>query len=324
MPILACNAILGIEDLPAEAVDAGVDAAEAAVEPRVDSGVADAIADVVEEDAPPLPPECDVRNEFGEPEIVPSLSTTEDEGSARFSDDELTVYIDAQRGTSSTPWSILTATRASRDLPFPTPIEVVGVQSTDFQYSPTVRADGLGILFERNTSSDGATRLYGATRAKKTDSFGMPFLLANVNSGDYTAQPFSRGDATEIWYVNAQQSHPAINLATRGPGGYTTEVVANVNDATFRQGAPVISADGLALYFASDKPISGSTDLNIWVTTRPSKSAPFVTPVPVTVLNTPQIDKPSWISPDGCRLYLASTRPNGVGKQDIYVAKRPL
>ena len=40
-------------------------------------------------------------------------------------------------------------------------------------------------------------------------------------------------------------------------------------------------------------------------------------------VNSAQGDEPGWISADGCRLYLYSNRPGGMGMQDIYVAKRP-
>jgi hypothetical protein len=43
----------------------------------------------------------------------------------------------------------------------------------------------------------------------------------------------------------------------------------------------------------------------------------------VPELSSPFSESPSWISPDGCTIYLQSDRPGGLGAQDIYVAVRP-
>jgi hypothetical protein len=40
-------------------------------------------------------------------------------------------------------------------------------------------------------------------------------------------------------------------------------------------------------------------------------------------LNTDADDQPAWISPDGCVMYLMSSRPGGFGSIDIWVARRP-
>jgi hypothetical protein len=41
-------------------------------------------------------------------------------------------------------------------------------------------------------------------------------------------------------------------------------------------------------------------------------------------VNSPMNDEPSWVSNDGCRPYIQSSRTAGaVGMQDIYVATRP-
>jgi Tol biopolymer transport system component len=115
-----------------------------------------------------------------------------------------------------------------------------------------------------------------------------------------------------------------IALATLEPGlGYAIDSskLVNVNSPTY-DGSPVISKNGLALYFTSSRAApKGGT--NIWVATRPSRNDAFTTPVIVANVNSDGNEYPGFISGDGCRLYLSSERPGGLGNHDIYVATKP-
>ncbi|MBN9160076.1 MAG: hypothetical protein BGO98_28275 [Myxococcales bacterium 68-20] len=66
---------------------------------------------------------------------------------------------------------------------------------------------------------------------------------------------------------------------------------------------------------------SGAYD--IFVATRMSTSEPFSNVRPVGELNTNGgLEFPSWLSPDGCRLYYAFVQPDG-NESDIFVASKP-
>jgi hypothetical protein len=62
-------------------------------------------------------------------------------------------------------------------------------------------------------------------------------------------------------------------------------------------------------------------ELTIYVATRPTTATAFGAPTIVPNVNTDADDGPSWISPNGCRLYLSS---DVAGTNDIYVATRGL
>ncbi len=88
---------------------------------------------------------------------------------------------------------------------------------------------------------------------------------------------------------------------------------------------PSISSNGLELYFSS------WDDWILRVCTRPSKDAPWSSPVkigPPVGSDEPALavgSNDAWspdISADGLSLYFASTRPDGFGDSDIWVAKR--
>jgi hypothetical protein len=99
---------------------------------------------------------------------------------------------------------------------------------------------------------------------------------------------------------------------------------SNVNSSG-REIEPSISGDGLELYFGS------WDDYILRVCTRPSKDAPWGSPVkigPPVGSDVPAMEigsNDAWspdISADGLSLYFSSTRVGGFGDGDIWVAKR--
>lgn len=95
--------------------------------------------------------------------------------------------------------------------------------------------------------------------------------------------------------------------------------------AEYKFGGPTPTADGLALYFATiGKPDGGAEPANadIYVSTRSDPSSDFSNPTLVEGVSSPLGDTPSWISPDGCRLYLHSSRNHPDGTLEIFVATR--
>ena len=100
--------------------------------------------------------------------------------------------------------------------------------------------------------------------------------------------------------------------------GTPTNLGPTVNSAV-PDGAPSISADGLALYFASLR--DGWVD--IWVTTRESTDLDWGEPVKLgPTVNSSVWDSELSISADELELYFASDRPGGFGGMDLWVTTR--
>jgi len=83
-----------------------------------------------------------------------------------------------------------------------------------------------------------------------------------------------------------------------------------------------ISADGLQLYFDSDR-AGGSGGADIWMATRASTSGPWENPVNLG----PRVNSHDWelgpsISADGLELYFGSSRSGGSGDWDVWVCTR--
>ncbi|MHC4536482.1 MAG: TolB family protein [Planctomycetota bacterium] len=87
--------------------------------------------------------------------------------------------------------------------------------------------------------------------------------------------------------------------------------------------APDISADGLTLYFASNRS-GGRGGFDIWATTRPTKDDLWEEPVNLgSNINSSFREFASTISADGLELYYTSNYPwGGIGADDLWVATR--
>jgi Tol biopolymer transport system component len=82
------------------------------------------------------------------------------------------------------------------------------------------------------------------------------------------------------------------------------------------------SSDGLEMYFNSNRS-GGYGEVDIWVTTRPTKDDDWGTPVNIgPTVNSSSLDGFPHISTDGLSLFFESKRPGGEGGGDIWVAKR--
>ena len=74
-----------------------------------------------------------------------------------------------------------------------------------------------------------------------------------------------------------------------------------------------ISADGLSLYFTSNRS-GGSGTHDIWVTTRETAQDPWGEPVNLgPTVNSSDWEHTPFVSADGLTLYFSSTRPGGSG-----------
>lgn len=84
--------------------------------------------------------------------------------------------------------------------------------------------------------------------------------------------------------------------------------------------APRSARTSPRIFFASARNGVG-TGADIWTATRTNKSVEFSGAVRVTELDIASNERPDWISPDSCRLYVSS---DVSGKDQIYVAPRPM
>jgi len=105
------------------------------------------------------------------------------------------------------------------------------------------------------------------------------------------------------------------------PWGEPVEIGDAVN-TTDTEWHPTITADGLELYFDSDRP-GGQGSEDLWVSKRANTTDEWGVPVNLgPVINTPEFEEGATISPDGLVLVWDSDRPGGFGESDIWMSTR--
>ncbi len=157
--------------------------------------------------------------------------------------------------------------------------------------------------------------------------FGAPTTVgAPIDSSDDDLQPcisydnlefyFARGIPSALWV-----SHRATPNSAWGPPSKLK--LGSPAGASVDDWAPSITADGLTLYFNSNRPdCFGNHDL--WMTTRATvENDDWDTPVNLgATVNSVAIEYHPCISPDQLELYFTSDRSGGRGALDLWLTTR--
>jgi Tol biopolymer transport system component len=268
---------------------------------------------------------CDPGKPFGAPVLVSGLSTSADESTARLTADELTVFFARSVAGTGLP-DIYVATRSSREAGWGAAAPVNGINTNGPDYAPSVTDDGLTIFFTSDSAGTrGGADIFSASRANVSNDFPAGTSLGAlgvVNTAEAESDPYVLPNGKAIWFdVYNGPGDQEIYRAALGPAGFLPrEKVLGVGSAKI-EAYPVVTPDELTLYFASNRTDpQGSGDYDIYVATRTTTSASFGTPTILPLLNSAEADFPTWLSRDGCVLYL--TR-HASGNYDIYRAERP-
>jgi hypothetical protein len=136
------------------------------------------------------------------------------------------------------------------------------------------------------------------------------------------------GDGLTIYYGSTAPGGSGnldIWMVTRAslssPWGTPVNLGPTVNSSG-SEADPVISPDGLSLYFESNRE-GGRGGYDLWVTTRPSLTTPFGTPVNLgSAINSGADEDSAHVSADNLTLVFASARSGGVGALDVYMSTR--
>jgi len=233
---------------------------------------------------------------------------------------------------------LLCGGNAKADFTIGTPTNLGPTVNTSYgDAASCISADGLSLYFgdvplNPRPGGYGGGDLWVTTRDTTDDEWAPCMNLGptvNTSSGD-GAPCMSADGLTLIFESNRPGGYGNYDLwmstRTTTKDDWSAPVnlgptVNSSNDENF----PSISADGLQLYFAEWRVARpggyGSTDL--WVTTRPTVSDPWGEPVNLgPTVNSSVYDGDQSISADGLSLYFTSTRPGGLGGEDIWVTRR--
>ncbi len=210
------------------------------------------------------------------------------------------------------------------------------VNSSSGDVSPSISADGLILIFQSpRPGGYGRADLYVTTRATTIEPWGEPVNLGpSINSPQIDWCPSLSPDGCTLYYGSER------------PGGYGSSDIwvstrATTDDAwgepvnlgptinhSGTNGMPFISEDGLELYFASLSRSGGYGGDDIWVSARETKEDEWGTPMNLgPVVNSAHEEIWPTLSAYGLSLFFSSgefdsARPGGLGKSDIWMARR--
>ncbi|OHB82301.1 MAG: hypothetical protein A2Z38_00275 [Planctomycetes bacterium RBG_19FT_COMBO_48_8] len=111
----------------------------------------------------------------------------------------------------------------------------------------------------------------------------------------------------------------ATRPTTQDEWGPATVLGSGINTSFF-DGEPALSANGLVLFFTSDRG-GGSGGWDLWMSTRNTRNDPWGQVVNLgPAVNTSAAESTPFVSPDMKTLYFGSNRPGSLGDLDIWSA----
>jgi hypothetical protein len=255
---------------------------------------------------------CDPATPFGAPTPITELNVAGAyDSTITLTADELTAYFYSDR--TGGDYNIYVATRPDLATPFTvTPLAAVNSAATDKEPGATADGGALALVSDRVGSN---YDIYISTPVGAT-----PVAVANLNSSATELHPFFQLGSNDVYFGSARNGHFSIfHSAYLGSGAFANPTqVTSLDVAGYDTDDAIVMAGGLVMYFRSTRPGGLGAD-DIWRTSRATSAGAWGSAVDEAELDSAVLDTPSWISPDGCRLYMSSSRTD---VSDLYVATR--
>jgi Tol biopolymer transport system component len=210
------------------------------------------------------------------------------------------------------------------------------VNTPSDEQSPSISANGLELYFQsRRPGGYGNWDIWVAKRASLDDPWGEPVNLGPlVNNSVGNWSHGISADGLQLYFeANRSGNYGGVDLwvALREtkdePWGDPVNLGPTINSPDY-EGYPSLSADGLAMFFNSNR-FNGARgwDFDIWLTRRKTKDSAWGEPINLGPdINTTHFEVAPSISADGHTLYFSdwyatsTIRPDGCGGADLYKA----
>jgi Tol biopolymer transport system component len=219
---------------------------------------------------------------------------------------------------------VYVAERADRRRYFSSANRVTILGTTLAPAEPFLSDDGLKLYFVTGSANSADRDIWSATRESTTlTTFSAAQAVAAVNSAYEEASPWLSEDELTLLFSTARPGGSGdldIWRATRelATGAFSSPtVLAGVNSAG-RDESPVLSQDGLTLYFTTTREsVTGKQD--VWYATRNSLDEEFGVPAALEAVNSDAVETDIALSTDGAELFFVSDR---LGSPQIWHATR--
>ncbi|MFC1766443.1 hypothetical protein ACFL6U_30735, partial [Planctomycetota bacterium] len=207
------------------------------------------------------------------------------------------------------------------------------VNTSHGAFFTSISADGLELYFcSDRPGGSGDSDVWVTIRATKDETWGEPTNLGSqVNSSTFDGSPSLSGDGLTLYFDSLRGGGHGngdiwvTRRATKsGAWGSAVNLGPPVNTSG-DEGFPVISSDGLELYFGDFSPVlpGGVGKRDLWMSQRPTVSDPWDPPQNLgPTINSTDHDEMPGMSADGLILLVTARRPGGYGGRDIWFARR--
>jgi outer membrane protein OmpA-like peptidoglycan-associated protein len=199
------------------------------------------------------------------------------------------------------------------------------VNTKNSEYLPALTADGETLIY---TSLLPMGRLMQEDFyiSKKKDSIWQKGVeLTALNTDDNEGAHCISADGRVLVFTGCNRPDGLgscdlyISILTNGEWSKPKNMGSTVNSSNW-EGQPSLSADGQALYFASERP-GGRGGKDIWVSRRNTKGYWAAPEVLDSVVNTAWDEQTPFIHPDGQTLYFTSDGHAGMGGNDLFLTR---
>ncbi len=175
--------------------------------------------------------------------------------------------------------------------------------SGDSSAGPTGSSEGGSSGAESQTA--GSSSAGESSSGEPPGEFGDPVALEELNSLWDDDDPTLSADQLEIYFASTRFGAEDILVAHRNTTAEPFDSPVRVDalsDVTI-DSTPELSADGLLITFASDRPF-GEGGLDVWVSTRTDRQSQWSTPMPVLELRSIDSEGSAVMTADGLTTYL--------------------
>ncbi len=195
-------------------------------------------------------------------------------------------------------------------------------------YLPKARSEKAKKLAEKELDN-----LRKIDELKENKSYYRVKNLSEINTANAEYSPVysnqylyftTNRDGGKIYRTTGTPFTDIYRVATRGANVDLSTLKAldpAINHLDTNEGSVAISPDGTSMIFAkgNDGKAKGYSEVNLFFTR--FRNGRWSEPVPLSINVADAWDSAPAFSPDGTSLYFSSTRPDGFGGADLYVAK---
>jgi predicted secreted protein/Tol biopolymer transport system component len=264
---------------------------------------------------------------FGEPtNLGPVVNSRFEDAGQSISVDGLALYFSSNRPGGSGDYDLWVTHRAATIDDWSEPENVGPVINTSYmETSPCLSADGLSLffcdgvwhLYNPRPGGMGKCDLWVTRRITHRDPWQTPENLGpSINTSAHECDPSVSVDGLMLFFDSDRAGgRGSVDLwfATRTniseAWNEPTNLGSNVNSSAV-DAFPSLSADGLTLFFMSDR----TGDYDLWITRRATVSEPWGPAVNLGLaVNSSSVEACPNISADGSTLFFMSMRPGGIG-----------